>query len=88
MFAKFFAIEAPFYVFLSMLNIKGAEPQVSFLISPSPVPSRRDSILFSEVEIASDRLTVGPGVIFTRLFDTLANAFGLVHSSNPMIPRQ
>jgi hypothetical protein len=87
-FAKFFGVEAPFYVFLSMLNIKGFEPQVSFFISPSPVPSRRDSILFPEVEVASDRVTVEPAVIFTRLFDTLANAFGLMRSSNPAIPRQ
>jgi hypothetical protein len=87
MFAKFFGIEAPFYVFLSMLNIKGFEPEASFFISPSPVPSRRDSILFPEVELASDRLAQGPGVIFARLFDTLANAFGLERSSNPAIPR-
>jgi hypothetical protein len=88
MFAKFFGVEAPFYVFLSMLNIKGIEPQVSFFISSSPVPSRRDSILFPEVEVAADRLTAGPCIIFTRLFDTLANAFGLERSSNPAIPRQ
>jgi hypothetical protein len=87
MFAKFFGIEAPFYVFLSMLHIKGFEPEVSFFQSPSPIPSRRDLILFPEVEVAADRLPQGPGVIFARLFDTLANAFGLMQSSNTMIPR-
>jgi hypothetical protein len=87
-FAKSFGIAAPFYVFLSVLNVQGFEPSVSFFTSASPVPSRRDSILLPEVEIAPDRLTMGPEVIFKRTFYTLANAFGLMRSSNPAIPRQ
>jgi hypothetical protein len=86
-FANNFGVEAPFYVFLSVLNVKGFEPAVSPSISVSSVPSRRDAILFSEIEVGADRLAEAPIVIFKRLFDTLANAFGLPRSLNQIIPR-
>jgi len=86
-FANNFGIEAPFYVFLSVLNVKGFKPAVSPSISVSSVPSRRDSILLSGIEVGSDRLTEAPIVIFKRLFHTLANAFGLPRSLNPSIPQ-
>ena len=81
-FAKVFLIEPPYYLFLSLVGVRGCQLGVYRARRwPDQVhPLREDRLIFPEVVIQGrdDR----PEDVLRPLFDMVWNAFGLVQSLN------
>lgn len=77
-----FGIEPPFYVFISLLNIRGVSPTMpqESLHEESGSTYRRDHLLLSEFEIPSNRTSEQDTVLFKSMFDQISNGFGLPRS--------
>jgi hypothetical protein len=80
-----FGIEPPYYVFNSVIGVRGVAPFLpptidNFMRDLTGRPCRQDRLLLPELEISTERVTL-PNVILLRdTFDRLANAFGLPRS--------
>jgi len=83
-FSQHFAIEPPFYILISILNVRGFVPHIpqNWMDEATGSPYRREHLLLPELEIASDRLGETDTVLLKGLFDQIANAFGLHGSLN------
>jgi hypothetical protein len=80
--AREYGIEAPFYVFISLLNVRGVAPRTSvgWTDEDAGRPCRQDRLLLPESEIDAERVTQSDTVLFKGTFDRMANAFGLPRS--------
>ena len=81
-FAREFAIAPPYYLFLSLLGVRGCQLGVhEARLWPDEVhPLQEDRLIFPEVVVQSrdDK----PEHVLRPLFDMVWNAFGLVRSLN------
>ena len=67
-------MEPPVFVFATLIDVLGLAPVLGF---ENPTPARKNVIMLPEVVIGVDRYSSPPQLLFKRLFDTAANAFGL-----------
>jgi hypothetical protein len=77
-------IEAPFFVFLTLTDVRGVSLYLRhpYSLDYSPARYHRDQLTLPEVVITADQLDRQAHLLFQPLFDTLANAFGLPKSFN------
>lgn len=75
-------IEPPFYVLVSLIGVRGYAPPTDTWNDVHPTSFRRDLLLLPEMEVSAEKVKEAPHVLFRRLFDLLANAFGLPQSTN------
>jgi Putative DNA-binding domain len=77
-----FGIEPPYYVFNSILGVRGVGPFIprtkeNFMRDFSGRACRQDRLLLPELEISAERVTLPNVALLRETFDRLANAFGL-----------
>jgi hypothetical protein len=72
-------IDPPYYIFISVLNIRGVVPFIpeAWAFEVTGNCYRRDHLLLPELEIAAERVGQPNTALFKGAFDQLANAFGL-----------
>ncbi len=77
-----YGIEAPFYVFVSLLNVRGVAPRVSveWSIENGGWPCRQSRLLLPELEVDTNQLAQPNTALFKSVFDRISNAFGLPRS--------
>jgi hypothetical protein len=77
--SKKYDIEAPFYIFVSVLNVRGIVPSIPqrWFLMTEGAPCRQDRLLLPEMEIGIGRTDAPSTVLFRPIFDRIANAFGL-----------
>lgn len=74
------SIEAPFYVLLSPIRVRGKTITAGEEFYLNPVPYRRDNLLLYPFEVSAERVQTEALILFQPLFETIANAFGLARS--------
>jgi hypothetical protein len=80
-FARGRELQPPFYVFATLMGIKGRKPTDDPTEGGPSSAARKDLVLLPEVVVGLDSLTVPPYQLLRRLFDVAANAFGLSGSA-------
>ncbi len=81
-FADAFGVEPPVYVFATLVDVLGLAPTSSYVGFENATRARKNLIMLPEVVIGVDRYSYKPELLFKRLFDTAANAFGLSGSQS------
>ena len=77
-FAKNYGVEPPFSVFVSLIEVAGLTLSAGSYPFRTPTPIRQNIVPLPEMLIGADDLEKPPEILFKRILDVAANAFGLV----------
>jgi Putative DNA-binding domain len=78
--AREYGIEAPFYIFVSIIGVRGVAahfPETWMLDENTVRPCRQDRLVLPELEVGIDSVGQPSTALFKDIFDRIANAFGL-----------
>ena len=81
-YAKAFDIAPPFFVFVSLIGVKGLSLKMPWNSASDPTVLHKDKVLCPEVFVPAEKTNQEPGFILGRQLGIIANAFGLEKSFN------
>jgi hypothetical protein len=73
-------VQAPYYVFVSLVRVKGMAPPEDSWNDVYPTKFRGDTLSLPEVAVTAEETTKAGPELFRAVFDVLSNAFGLPKS--------